>query len=254
MSVTDEAILKIKQMIMSGELGPGDRLPPEQELSERLGLSRSSLREAVKALGMFRVLDVRRGDGTYVTSLQPSLLTEAMAFVVDLHQDRTVLELMEVRRFLEAAAARKAAPTVAAGTLEAMRAEIELARGADVESLVEHDLAFHRLLAQAAGNDYLVSLLDGLSPSTVRARVWRALTQHGAVERTIAEHESIVRALETRDPDVAEAAVVVHISGVEQWLRTTLAAQEAADARIDGADGPDGADGAATGQAERAGS
>ena len=72
MAVTDEAILKIKEMIRSGDLKPGDRLPPEKELGEALGLSRSSLREAVKALEIIRVLDVRRGDGTYVTSLNPS--------------------------------------------------------------------------------------------------------------------------------------------------------------------------------------
>ncbi|WP_368857727.1 FadR/GntR family transcriptional regulator, partial [Vibrio parahaemolyticus] len=63
MAVTDEAILRIKEMIVHGELRPGQRLPPEKELSERLGLSRNSLREAVKALDMMRVLDVRRGDG-----------------------------------------------------------------------------------------------------------------------------------------------------------------------------------------------
>ncbi|MES2866630.1 MAG: GntR family transcriptional regulator, partial [Actinomycetota bacterium] len=73
MAVTDEAIEKIKAMIVSGELSPGDRLPPEKELSERLGLSRNSMREAVKALEVIRVLDVRRGDGTYVTSLEPHL-------------------------------------------------------------------------------------------------------------------------------------------------------------------------------------
>ena len=76
MAVTDDAMSKIKQMIQDGELRPGDRLPPEQELSERLGLSRSSMREAVKALEAMRILDVRRGDGTYVTSLQPGLLLE----------------------------------------------------------------------------------------------------------------------------------------------------------------------------------
>src|SRR5699024_833226 len=86
-AVTDEAIGKIKDMIHSGELRPGSRLPPEKELSERLGLSRNSLREAVKALEVVRVLDVRRGDGTYVTSLEPGLLMEAVAFVVDLHHD-----------------------------------------------------------------------------------------------------------------------------------------------------------------------
>ena len=74
MAVTDEAIDKIKEMIVSGELGPGDRLPKESDLADRLGLSRNSLREAVKALSLIHVLDVRQGDGTYVTSLDPRLL------------------------------------------------------------------------------------------------------------------------------------------------------------------------------------
>ena len=93
MAVTDVAILKIKEMILDGELVPGDRLPPEKELSERLGLSRSSMREAIKALEVIRVLDVRQGDGTYVTSLEPRLLLEAMSFVVDLHDDATAAVL-----------------------------------------------------------------------------------------------------------------------------------------------------------------
>lgn len=101
MAVTDEAIEKIKAMIVSGELGPGDRLPPEKELAERLGLSRNSMREAVKALEVIRVLDVRRGDGTYVTSLEPHLLLEAITFVVDMHDDDSLLELFAVRRILE---------------------------------------------------------------------------------------------------------------------------------------------------------
>lgn len=239
MSVTDEAILQIKAMIISGELRPGDRLPPEKELSERLDLSRSSLREAVKALGMFRVLDVRRGDGTYVTSLQPALLTEAMAFVVELHQDSSVLLLMEVRRFLEAAAARKAAGRLSSVDLIALQKEVDIGTDIGVEELVEHDLRFHGLIARAAGNAYLVSLLDGLSPSTVRARIWRGLTEDDAVARTVAEHRAIVRALESGDADIAESAVVMHISGVEQWLRSALRAKEQADARaLDGAEEP----------------
>lgn len=234
MSVTDEAINRIKGMIISGELAPGDRLPPEKELSEQLEVSRSSLREAVKALGMFRVLDVRRGDGTYVTSLEPTLLTEALAFVVDLHQDRTVLELMEVRRILEAAATRKAALSIGQDDLAALEETVHVAADIDVEELVAHDLRFHGLIAKVAGNQYLASLLDGLSPQLVRARVWRGLTESGAVERTISEHRSIVEALRLGDADIAAAAMTVHISGVERWLRTALAAEAEADARAGG--------------------
>ena len=123
MAVTDKAIEKIKAMITSGELAPGDRLPPEKELSEHLGLSRSSMREAVKALEVIRVLDVRRGDGTYVTSLEPRLLLEAMSFVVDLHDDSSILEIFAVRRILEPVATGMAAQHIDAERLTALRAE-----------------------------------------------------------------------------------------------------------------------------------
>jgi len=101
MALTDDAIDKIKAMIVSGELRPGDRLPREAALAERLGLSRNSLREAVRALALIRVLDVRQGDGTFVTSLEPSLLLDALSFVVDFHRDDTVLQFLEVRRILD---------------------------------------------------------------------------------------------------------------------------------------------------------
>src|SRR4051794_15704125 len=109
MAVTDDAIEKIKAMIIAGELKPGDRLPNEVELADRLGLSRNSLREAVRALTLLRVLDTRQGAGTYVTSLEPGLLLETLSFVVDIHRDDRALQLMEVRRILEPAATAMAA-------------------------------------------------------------------------------------------------------------------------------------------------
>lgn len=223
MAVTDEAITKIKDMILAGELSAGDRLPPEKELSETLGLSRSSLREAVKALEIIKVLDVRRGDGTYVTSLEPQLLTEAMAFIVDLHQDKSILEIFEVRRILEPAAAAMAAGRISATEIADLRASMA---GVDpdtsVEDLVKHDLIFHGLIANAANNSYLASVLEGLSSGTVRARIWRGLTQEKAVDRTLAEHAAIIEALERGDGELAKSLLTVHISGVEHWLRQAL--------------------------------
>lgn len=223
MAVTDEAILRIKEMILAGELAPGDRLPPEKELSERLGLSRSSLREAVKALEVIRVLDVRRGDGTYVTSLEPRLLLEAMSFVVDLHDDHSVLEIFAVRRILEPAAASLAARNadeVALGHLRDIVTSVDDAT--DVEGLVAHDLEFHRSIAEATGNSYLASLIDSLSSHTVRARIWRGITQENAVERTLQEHHAILDAIASGDAELASSLTVVHVSGVEQWLRSAL--------------------------------
>lgn len=223
MAVTDEAILHIKEMILSGELAPGDRLPPEKELSERLGLSRSSLREAVKALEVIRVLDVRRGDGTYVTSLEPHLLLEAMSFVVDLHDDHSVLEIFAVRRILEPAASALAARNAEEIALSGLRAVVEsVDHATSVEGLVEHDLEFHGGIARATGNAYLASLLDSLSSHTVRARIWRGITQEDAVERTLSEHHAILDAIAAGDAELASALTVVHVSGVEQWLRRAL--------------------------------
>ena len=220
MAVTDEAILKIREMILLGELAPGDRLPPEKELSERLGLSRSSMREAVKALEVMRVLDVRQGDGTYVTSLEPRLLLEALSFVVELHSDDSVLELFAVRRILEGAAVSLAATRIdEAGIARLRELTASVDSSSSVEGLVAHDLEFHRAIATAAGNGYLASLLDSLSSDTVRARIWRGLTQENAVSRTLTEHELIVQALENGDAELAHALTLVHISGVEQWLR-----------------------------------
>src|SRR3954468_13891074 len=96
-------------MIVSGELRPGDRLPKEADLAERLGLSRNSLREAVRALSLIRILDVRQGDGTYVTSLQPEVLLDTVGFILAFLREDSVLHMFEVRRILEPAATAIAA-------------------------------------------------------------------------------------------------------------------------------------------------
>ncbi|MYV57448.1 FadR/GntR family transcriptional regulator [Streptomyces sp. SID3212] len=223
MAVTDEAIEKIKGMIVSGALRPGDRLPKESELAAELGLSRNSLREAVRALSLIRILDVRQGDGTYVTSLDPQLLLEALSFVVDFHRDDTVLEFLAVRRILEPAATAMACARITDAELDAMDARLD-ALGADpsVEELVASDLEFHRGIVQFSGNSVLCSLLDGLSGPTTRARVWRGLTQEDAVSRTLHEHRAILAALRDRDAEAARSWATVHVASVEMWLRSTL--------------------------------
>ena len=219
-AVTDQAILRIKEMLLSGDLRPGDRLPPEKELSEKLGLSRNSLREAVKALELIRVLDVRRGDGTYVTSLEPRLLLEAMSFVVDLHQDASILELFAVRRILEPAAAALATQRCTLDDIEALSKMVgQVDSDTSVEALVEHDMLFHGYINEHSGNSYLSSLLDSLSSNTMRARIWRGLTEENSVARTLAEHRAIVDAMASGDTDLVRSCVSVHISGVERWLQ-----------------------------------
>ncbi len=177
------------------------------------------MREAVKALEAMRVLDVRRGDGTYVTSLEPHLLLEAMSFVLDFHASRAVLGVFEVRRMIEPAAAALAAlrrDEVQAERMQAHLALVDERTASDV--LVPHDTALHRMIAEATGNAYLVSVLETMSDRTARARVWRGLTQEHAVERTLLEHARIVDAIAAGDAELARAAMTVHIAGVERWL------------------------------------
>jgi GntR family transcriptional regulator, transcriptional repressor for pyruvate dehydrogenase complex len=231
-SVTDVAIEKIKEMIVSGELRPGERLPKEADLAQRLGLSRSSLREAVRALSLVRILDVRQGDGTYVTSLESDVLLDAMSFVVDLHQDRGVLHVLEARRVLEGAVAALAAEHIGDEELGELRRLIDAAgECATVEEFVENDLEFHRKIARASRNPVLASLLDSVSTRTSRARIWRGITQGGATERARAEHRAIVAALEHHQPEVARAWATVHVAGVEAWLELALEPDAAEEAR-----------------------
>jgi DNA-binding FadR family transcriptional regulator len=191
--------------------------------SSELGLSGNSLREAVRALSLIRILDVRQGDGTYVTSLDPQLLLEALSFVVDFHRDDTVLKFLAIRRILEPAATAMAATRISVIELDALSTRLDaLGPQPSVEQLVAADLEFHRGIVRSAGNSVLCSLLDGLSGPTTRARVWRGLTQEDAVSRTLHEHRAILTALRDRDAEAARSWATVHIASVEQWLRPTL--------------------------------
>ena len=224
MALTDEAIEKIKEMITSGRVRPGEKLPREADLAAELGLSRNSLREAVKALSLINVLDVRQGDGTYATSLAPSLLLEALSFIVDFHRDDTVLEFLEVRRILEPGATALAALRMTAEDKTKL-ADILDSVSADspVEDFVAADLEFHKRIAVGSGNSVLASLVDNMSMPTARARIWRGMTEPRAQERTLAEHRAIYAAIVDGDPELARSWAIAHIAGIESWLRTALA-------------------------------
>ncbi len=223
MSVIDSAIDRIRELILSGELAPGDRLPPEPELAALVGVSRNSLREAVRALAQANVLDVRRGDGTYVTSLEPRLLLGGLTFVTDLLQDRTLLEVFEVRRLLEPAATGLAATRIDDETVAELRADLErMQRTSDIEELVAYDVGFHRRIVHAAGNDTLETILDALASQALRARIWRGISGKSAEGWTLAQHALIVEALANRDVVFATAAATVHVTASEQWLRHVL--------------------------------
>lgn len=224
MSLTDKAIRRIRELIASGELPPGAKLPPEQQLAAELGLSRGLMREAVKALVVARVLEIRRGDGTYVTTLEPGVLLEGLGSAVELLRGDTLLELTEVRRLFEPVATGLAATRISADQLAGVAGHLEAMRAArdDVELLNEHDAAFHRAVVAATGNQTLTSLLEGISGRTVRARVWRGMVAGNVADRTLAQHQEIYDALAAGDAALARAAALVHVATTEEWLRKHL--------------------------------
>ena len=225
--LTEAAIEQVRHLITTGDLVPGQRLPPEAELAEALGTSRSTVREAVRALVTARVLDVRRGDGTFVTSLRPELLLAGIGAAADLLQHGFTLELLQVRRILEPAATAMAATQITDATLAELDECLhQMSTAPSHEELVQFDEQFHHLVATASGNATLASMLNGVSSRTTRGRAWRGVIEAGATERTISEHAGILAALRAHDPRLAEAAALLHVSTTETWFRTVLYANE----------------------------
>ncbi|MGZ8774088.1 MAG: FadR/GntR family transcriptional regulator [Acidimicrobiia bacterium] len=218
--LTEAAIRQIREMIANGSLAPGAKLPSEAELAIDLKASRNTLREAVRGLVSVGVLDVRRGDGTYVTSLRPEQLLEGIGAAAELMAEGFSLELVQVRRILEPAATALAALRIDQKTLSLLESHLQRMGASETEEeLVQIDSDFHAVVAGASGNSTLASMLNGVSTRTARTRTWRGVIEGEAKARTIAQHANILHALTRRDPALAEAAALVHVATTEDWLR-----------------------------------
>lgn len=227
MSRVDDVVHDITQMIASGELRPGNRLPVESELCAKFNVSRGPLREGVRALMARGVLFSRQGDGTYVTSLEPEKLFGALAFAADLHSISEPLDTLAVRRVLETESAGLAAQFMSVEALdEAVRLldrsdEVLSNSPQDHKTLMEIDRAFHEIIAQASGNRVLVALISALGGETTRVRTWRHLVEDEASWRSLGEHRSILAAIAARDVGRARSLMAYHILGVEDFTRLT---------------------------------
>lgn len=228
-SQTDVVIERIKAMITNGRLGAGSRLPIEKDLAAELSVSRGSLREGVRALAIMGVLETRQGDGTYVTSLDPDLLLAPMSFMVDLQTPANGTHLQSVRRVLETEAAGRAALCIteedlaaAAGILDTVEPLIDahesVDHSVDHDAIMDADIAFHRMISRASGNPALDALIEALASRTIRARMWRAISDRGAVRETQSEHRAILAELVARDPDRARIRMSNHLLGVEEFM------------------------------------
>jgi GntR family transcriptional repressor for pyruvate dehydrogenase complex len=225
-SVVDEAINRLKDRIGAGDFAPGSQLPPEAVLAADLNLSRLSLREAVRALVMAGVLDVRRGTGTFVTDLKPDRLVGAIGRFLELADDTAVGELFECRRILEPGATALAATRITAPQLAVVAEKLERMRSVrDPEELVREDLEFHAAIVAATGNLTLRALAASVAQHTARARIWRAAVKTDVFDWTHKQHTEIYDALAARDSLTAFTAATRHVTEVEQWVRQRLEAE-----------------------------
>ena len=214
---TRAAIKALQDQILRGELRPGQRLPSERALSESLGLSRPTVREAAQALSAMNILEARRGSGTYVSSLAVSELLEPLEFALEL-TSLTIRSLFEVRLALEPLAAELAAQR-ASDEQRNLFAELlhREGRRQTRAQFLELDVELHQLIVKAADNQLLEAMARSLN---VLGRKSRELTvrRPGAVSRAADEHRAIITAILARSPVDARSAMETHLLNVRSAM------------------------------------
>ncbi|HZO97226.1 MAG TPA: FadR/GntR family transcriptional regulator [Gaiellaceae bacterium] len=227
----ERVVHELVRLIDEGALEPGERIPTERELSDRLQVSRSTVREAVQFLQALGVVETRHGSGTYVAargSRSNELRREWRRWTRN-HAGR-VHDLLEVRQGIESFAAELAARRVAAGAaasgpLESMAAALasmaDAGRSGDVPALVRADMLFHAAMCDASGNAVLAGLVELLGRDLVRERA-ATWDLDGRPRRSLAEHREIYEAVAAGDPERARAALLDHLRSVEEDIAGTL--------------------------------
>jgi DNA-binding FadR family transcriptional regulator len=218
-AVPQQIVSRLLDLIQQRHLGPGDRLPAERELAASMGVSRSSLREALRALTVLGVTEMRHGAGTYVSSLEPELLVRPLSFVLSLSEQASD-QLFEARKVVEPAMAALAAARIDDATLE--RLDGCVSRGGeaigDAEAFMATDLELHDAIRATAGNAILGRFMDSIAALGLASRR-RTGALRAVQEQTVKDHRAIVRALRDRDPQGASAAMLRHLVNVERNAR-----------------------------------
>ncbi len=215
------------QRIHEQQLIPGDKLPPERELAEQLGVSRTSLREALRALTMLNVLEMRPGAGTYITSLEPGLLIEPLNLTFQL-TDSSILELFTARKVLEVGIAGVAATSITDEEIALLEESLaHLSQNLDNPELaLIADLELHNIIVQATHNPILIRMMTGIKELGLASRN-RTVRIPGALAQSLEDHRMIVNALKTRDSSAAQAAMLIHLNRLETKLKTAIEADTA---------------------------
>jgi len=223
-----EVARRLMDLFTSGSIEAGTRLPPERHLAAALGVGRSAVREALAALEILGIVDVRPGSGTYLRGTASELLPQTLRWGL-LIGERNTTELLELRSGLEIYVARLAAARATAADLETIADRVEDMRATvgHLTAFAQADFEFHRSLAEAAGNRVLIDQLHVVR-SLLQVYADRAVHDEAEARVAIAEHDAVHRALVAGDEDAAESAMAVHMATASARLSADATSSPAA--------------------------
>jgi GntR family transcriptional repressor for pyruvate dehydrogenase complex len=217
-TLPEEIAARLLDLIRAEQLRPGDKLPAERELAATMHVSRPVLREALRALAIMKVVEIRQGAGTFITALEPQQLVSHLDFV--LSKDPVALaQVIETRRVVEVGNVRLAAARIEdAGLARLDRLLDELrATVGDADRFSTLDIEFHDAVCETAGNFLLAQFMRIINTLGKVSRERTGATR-ATRERALADHVLIVAALRARDPDAAAATMGGHLDHVEAAL------------------------------------
>jgi len=216
--VYEEVVQRIRELIISRQLKPGDRLPAERDLAAVLGVSRASVRDAIRTLEAAGLVEPRQGDGTVVRQPSADTLMAPLASALLARRD-LLADLLAVRKMIEPPIAREAALHATADEIRQM--EAVLARQAQRveagELAVEEDTAFHDAIARASRNQVVLKV-TGVLMDLMRESRRRALQIRGRPQRSLRGHRQILEAIRRRDGEAAHRAMLGHLEQIEEMV------------------------------------
>jgi GntR family transcriptional repressor for pyruvate dehydrogenase complex len=217
-SPVSEVARRLLDLFTSGSIAPGTRLPPERQLATSLGVGRSAVREALAALEILGIVDVRPGSGTYLRGEPSALLPQTLRWGL-LIGERNTAQLLEVRSGLEIYVARLAAGRMDDSGRGRLEQSVKRMRESvnDLATFARADQSFHQTLAEAADNAVLVDMLHVVR-SLLQVYADRAVHDREAALVALAEHEAVLEAIRAGEEDGAASAMAVHMATAGQRL------------------------------------
>jgi GntR family transcriptional repressor for pyruvate dehydrogenase complex len=213
----EQIVQQIEESILKGSLKAGDQLPAERELAIRFGVSRTAVREAVKALREKGLVEAYSGRGTFITDGTSQAVRQSFDLMVKIGQPEGSTDLAEVRSILEPEIAALAAERAEESDRATLREAVAVMDRSlkDADAYIEADLDFHLALAEAAANPLILSLIDSIV-GLLREQRLRIFQVEGGPQRGQIHHKRILEAMEKRDAKVARDAMKAHLEQVRE--------------------------------------